>query len=129
MFQQELEAAQGEATGETHAVVVAVHTVANLAVLGKIGQNAAVGDAGFDKGIERSLLESAPHGCLQPVEPFAASGADRDRARVVGLEHVEIRSIGHLVGLVEHEQGGMVFEPELLEHRLDGPDLRLGLKT
>jgi hypothetical protein len=48
---------------------------------------------------------------------------------VVGLEHVEVGPIGHLVRLVEHEKGRVVLQPQLGQDRLDGPDLQLGLRA
>ena len=46
---------------------------------------------------------------------------------MVGPEHVEERAVGHAVGLVQHQDRGMVGQTELLEHALDRLDLLLGL--
>ena len=59
--------------------------------------------------------------------PSLASRADGDRLGVMGLEHVEIRAVGDLVRLVQHEERGVVLEAELGEDALDGLDLALGL--
>ena len=80
-------------------------------MLGQVGQHAAVGDAGLDLGVERSFGKRIANGRFQAIEPLAAGRADRDRAGVMGLENVQVRPIRDLVGLVEHQQGRMVFEP------------------
>ena len=53
---------RGRRQNEQDAIVV-VDPVVNLGVLGQVGQHAAVGDAGLDLGVERSLGQ-APRGRL-----------------------------------------------------------------
>ena len=74
-----------------------------------------------------AIAQGLPHGRFESVEPLLAGGADGDRFSMVSPQHVQIGSVGHLVGLVQHEQGRVVFEAKLGEHGLDGLDLALGL--
>ena len=45
----------------------------DLGVLGQVGQDPAVADAGLDLGVERPLVQGLADGLLQPVEPLAAA--------------------------------------------------------
>ena len=40
-------------------------------MLGQVGQDAAVGDAGLDLGVERALEQGLADGLLEAVEPLA----------------------------------------------------------
>ena len=44
----------------------------DLGVLGQVGQDAAVLDAGLDLGVERLLVQGLADRLLEPVEPLAA---------------------------------------------------------
>ena len=80
----------------------------DLGVLGQVGQDAAVADAGLDLGVERPLVQGLADGLLQAVEPLAPGGADGDRVAVVGPEDVEERAVGDAVGLVQDEDRRVV---------------------
>ena len=67
---EEIEAAAGEAALEQDAVVV-VGPVLDLGVLGQVGQDAAVGHAGLDLGVERPVEQGLAHGLLELVEAVA----------------------------------------------------------
>ena len=69
------------------------------------------------------------HGNFEAIEPLTAGGADRDGLGVVGLEYVEIRTVGNPVRLVQNQKRWVVFEAELGEDGLDRLDLAFSLGT
>src|SRR5205814_2317858 len=81
---QEVETAEREATLEQDAIVV-VSLAVDAGVLGQVGQDAAVPDAGLDLDLERALAQRLADGLFQAVEPLPLQGADGDRVVVVGL--------------------------------------------
>ena len=71
---------RGRSAVQPDAVVV-VGAVVDLGVLGQVGQDAAVLDARLDLGLEGPVAQGVADGQLEPVEPLALRGADRDRSR------------------------------------------------
>ena len=110
---EEIEAAAGQAALEEDAVVV-VDSVVDLGVLGEVGQDAAVADAGLDLGVERA--RAGPRGRPAPAgrarRRWAALMAHR--LVVVGPQDVEERAVGDLVGLVQDEERRVVRQAELV---------------
>ena len=106
-LEQEFQAAAGQMALEPDAVVV-VGAVVDLGVLGQVGQDAAVLDARLDLGLEARSLRASRTAASSRSSPSPAGRADGDRFGVMGLEHVEIRAVGDLVGLVEHQERGVV---------------------
>ena len=72
VLEEEVQAAARQAAMQADAVVV-VGPVVDLRVLGQVGQDAAVADAGLDLGVERAVVQGLADGLLQAVEPLAAA--------------------------------------------------------
>ena len=107
MLVEEVEAAAGEAALEQDRVLV-VGPALDVGVLGQVGQDPAVADAGLDLGVQGPLVEDLADGLLEPVEPLAVGGADADRLVVVGLEDVEERAVGDPVDLVQDQDRRLI---------------------
>ena len=77
-----------QAAMDRHAVA-GERAAEDLAVLGQIGQQPAVGDVGFDVDVEEMLRERFAHGGGQSRRALARLRADRDRMRIVAQQRVE----------------------------------------
>ena len=108
-------------------MVVVIDAVLDLGVLGQVGQNAAVGHARLHFGVEGPIEQGLADGLFEAVEALSPGGADGHGIAVMGPQDIEERTIGHAVGLVQDQQRGMVFEPELGEDFDDGLHLAFGL--
>ena len=114
MFLEKIEAAAGNPAVQQDAVVVVIiDAVLNLSVLGQVGQDASVGYARLDLGVDGTFEQGLADGLLQVFNALTPRRADGHRIAMVGLEHIQERAVGNPVGLVQHQQRGMVFQSEL----------------
>ena len=126
VFEQEFQATARQVHLQADPVLV-IGAVVDLGVLGQVSQDTSVIHARLDFGLEGPVAECLADGRLQSVEPVLLRRADRHGFGVMGLEHVEERPIGHLVGFIQDQERGVVLQSQLGQDRLDRPDLALGL--
>ena len=68
VFLKKIEAAPGYAALQQHTVLI-IRTVMDLGVLGQVGQNTAIGDAGFHFSVE-GAVEQGERGELDDPEKY-----------------------------------------------------------
>ena len=65
----------------------------------------------------------------QLVQPLPRRRAHRHGARMMALQHLQERRVGDPIHLVQHQQRRLVAAAEFLQHRVDGLDLLLGVRS
>ena len=123
---QEFEAAAGQMAVEPDAVVV-VGAVVDLGVLGQVGQDAAVGDAGLDLGLEGPLAQGLADGRLEPSSPSPWAALMATDSAWWALSTSRYERSGTLSALLSTRSVGWSSSPSSASTALTASDLALGL--